>query len=154
VNLPDSLDGKTITVEFAGMLEAEYGTCGGPGSPDDPCLSLLQLPNPTFSAPDKLDVEALGRLYLGLLGIPESEIEALSARIDWTTTLVVPLPRTQDLTQTTVMVDGVEATLVHSRHADARPSQYLLTWTQGDMVYAIRGTGDPAEALALAELLE
>ncbi len=152
IELPDSLDGETMSVEFQGMLEAEYGTCGG--TPNTRCLSFLQMPSPVVSMPDDLDAEQFGRIYLELLGMTEAEINALSARIDWTSTLLVPYPRHPNLVYEAVRVDGVEGALVHPASEPLQYRQYLLTWVKNGIVYVVTGNGDHAEALALLETLE
>jgi hypothetical protein len=154
IKLPDSLDGETVSVAFQGMLEAEYGACGEDRlSPGGECLSFLQLPSPVLSAPDGLDVEQFGRIYLELLGMTEDEIDALSARIDWTSTLLVPYPRHPDLVYEEIRVDGTEGALVHPPSGASQYRDFLLTWIKDDIVYVVAGNGDHTEALALVETL-
>ena len=155
IDLPDALDGETVSVDFEGMLEAEYGTCGAdaPAS-SGRCLSFLQLPSPALSAPDELDAEQFGRIYLELLGMTEDEIDALGARIDWASTLLVPYPRHPDLIYEEVRVDGAEGALVHPPTGSGQYREFLLTWMKDGIVYVVAGYGDHAETLALAETLQ
>ena len=155
IELPNALDGETVSMEFPGMLEAEYGPCSADApSPDAECLSLLQLPSPVISAPDGLDVEQFGRIYLELLGMTEEEIALLSKRIDWTSTLLVPYPRHPDLAYKDVRVDGVDGALVHPNIEPQQYRAFLLTWIKDGIVYVVSGNGDHAEALALVETLQ
>lgn len=154
VELPDALDGKTVEADFQGMLTAAYGACEDERSPGDECMAFVQLPSPTISVPDDLDIVQLGRIYLELLGTSSEEAARLSERIDWATTLVVPFPRHYDLTYETVRVDGVEGTLIHPTSEDSWYREYLLTWVKDDIVYAVTGNGDHARALELAGSLE
>ena len=155
IELPNALDSETVTMDFQGMLEAEYGFCGADApSPGGECLSFLQLPSPILSAPEGLDVEQFGRIYLELLGMTEDEIDALSSRIDWTSTLLVPYPRHPDLVYEAVRVDGAEGALVHPASEPHQYRQFLLTWVKDGIVYVVSGNGDHAEALALVETLQ
>jgi hypothetical protein len=156
VALPDSLDGATVGVEFEGLVSATYGGCevSHDGGWVEDCVEYVQLPAPNVSAPPELDLDRLGQVYLQLLGLSAEEARQYSERVDWTTTLVVPLPQFADLHYQSVAVDGVEGTLLrpspHSRYAD----EYLLTWVKGDLIYALHGSGSNAEALSLAASLE
>ena len=73
----------------------------------------------------------------------------LSTRIDWTTTLVLAFPHHVNLTHETVSVRGIEASLIHSE-SDYRPTrEYVLTWIEDHVIYAVAGKGDESEALEL-----
>ncbi len=151
VRLPQALEGRTVEADFSGMLTTYYGSCADASVGRD-CITLVQMASPTASVPDGLDIEQLGRIYLELLGTPTEEARQLSEQIDWTTTLVLPFPHHVNLTHETLSIEGVEATLVHSE-SGYRPTEYLLTWVKGDVIYAVIGQGDSSEALSLAASL-
>ena len=99
VELPDSLDGAQVSIDFEGMVSATYGTCktstsgeSGKTGTKKACTEYVQMPAPQVSAPPELDLDQLGRAYLQLLGMSAQEAEAFSQRVNWATTLVVPLP--------------------------------------------------------------
>jgi len=146
IDLPRELDGATATADFSGMLTTTYGDCQEASRGRD-CTTFIQMASPTVSVPDGLDVERLGRIYLELLGTPADEAAHLSKQIDWTTTLVVPFPHHVNLTHETLSVDGVEVTLLHSESGYRPTAEYLLTWVEDDVIYAVAGKGDHAEAL-------
>jgi hypothetical protein len=152
VELPQALEGRTLEADFSGMLTTYYGSCADASVGRD-CITLVQMASPTVSVPDGLDVEELGRIYLELLGTPKDEALQLSEQIDWTTTLVLPFPHHVSLTYETVSVGGVEATLVHSESGYRPTAEYLLTWVEGNVIYAVVGKGDSSEALSLAASL-
>ena len=151
LELPAALDGTTVAADLSGTLTSFYGTCREPV--DDTCIRLVQMASPTVSVPNGLDIHELGRIYLELLGTPADEAAALSQRIDWTTTLVLPFPHHVNLTHHEVVVDGVEGTLIHSESSYRPAREYLLTWVKDDVIYALVGRGDHAEALDLASSL-
>ena len=153
IDVPKSLDGKTIEADFTGMLTASYGACSEDAPVGDGCVTFAQMPSPSASVPDGLDIDQLGRIYLELLGMPVEEAARLSDRIDWTTTLVLPFPHHVNLTHEMLPVDGVEGTLIQSESPYRPAPEYLLTWIKGDIIYAISGKGDHTKALELANSL-
>jgi hypothetical protein len=153
IDLPTALDGETVEADFDGILTVSYGACSQDAPAGEDCMTFVQMPSPSASVPDGLDVDQLGRVYLELLGMPAEEAARLSARIDWTTTLVLPFPHHVNLTHETVRVDGVEGTLIHSQSSYRPTPEYLLTWVRDDMIYAFTGKGDYSEVLQLAASL-
>lgn len=154
IDLPKALDGKTVEADFEGMLTAAYGDCEEPPSPEQTCITLVQMPSPTASVPGDFDVDQLGRVYLELLGMTEEEAITLSERIDWATTLVVPFPHHVNLTYEPMSVDGVEGTLIHSESGYRPMAEYLLIWVKDDIIYAVAGRGEHDEALTLINSLK
>jgi hypothetical protein len=154
IDLPTALDGETVEADFAGILTTSYGTCDPEGVEGRDCITFVQMPSPSASVPDGLDINQLGRVYLELLGMPVEEATSLSERIDWTTTLVLPFPHHVNIAHETMQVDGVEGTLIHSESGYRPTPEYLLTWVKDDTIYAIAGKGNTSEGLTLAASLE
>ena len=146
--LPAAIDGTTLAADLSGTLESFYGACQEPAAEN--CIRLVQMGSPVVSGPDGLDVQQLGRIYLELLGTPAEEAAALSQRIDWTNTLVLPFPHHVNLAHEEIIVDGVDGTLIHSESHYRPAREYLLTWVKDGVIYALVGRGDHAEALELA----
>jgi hypothetical protein len=154
IDLPTALDGKIVEADFAGILTTHYGACDQDGFEGQDCITFIQMPSPSASVPDGLDIDQLGRVYLELLGMPVEEASRLSKRIDWTTTLVLPFPHHVNITHETIQVDSAEGTLIHSESGYRPTPEYLLTWVKDDIIYAIAGKGDYSEGLAMAASLE
>jgi hypothetical protein len=155
-NLPGSIDGAEVSVDFGTLVMTTYGACRsdeieGQYDPTK-CVVFLQMPSPQVSAPPELDIDQLGRAYLQLLGMNESEAKRFSERVDWTTTLVVPVPQSNNLSVREVSVDGAAGTWVSSARNGSR--QYALTWVKGGIVYGLTGTGSLEEALDVANSLQ
>ena len=75
----------------------------------------------------------------------------LPSTVDWTSTLVVPIPRNA-ATYEQVTVDGVTGTLIQ-RPADDAP-RFALLWVKDGIVYAISGLGTNSEkAIEMANSL-
>jgi hypothetical protein len=71
--------------------------------------------------------------------------------VDWTSTLVIPVPRRA--TSEDVSVDGVTGKLIQ-RVTDYAP-EYALIWVKDGIVYAISGSGtDTAPAFAIVDTLK
>lgn len=78
-----------------------------------------------------------------------SQATRFSQNIDWTTTLVVPIPSTE-ATYKEVLVDGVSGTIIEGR----QHNEVVLMWVKHDIVYALIGTGMSDTLLSIAGTLE
>ncbi len=153
--LPDSLDGQQVIVDIPQAVTASYGSCRGSEDqplPSDPCVRLIQLPSPTVAAPTGLDMTQMGALLLQILGMSEEEATRFSQRVDWSTTLVVPLP-SMHADYREVEVDGVPGTLIEQQ-VEVDAPRYVLLWVRDGIVYGLTGTQSADEAFALANSLE
>ena len=81
--LPDSLDGAVVDVTIYPIIGATW---------NDAQISLLQSDSPLVDYPDDVDPAVLGKALLQLLGMTEAEASRLAASIDWTNTLLFPVP--------------------------------------------------------------
>ena len=162
--LPASVDGADISVDIPASVSVAFGTCPRPGSevsgnteqstterryPD--CVILAQIPSPNVNAPANLDIEALARIGLEFTGMSPEEAAELTSTVDWTSTLLVPIPRNAAAHEQ-VSVDGVTGTLIQ------RPSgegpQFALLWVKDGIIYAISGRGaNSGQAIEMANSL-
>ena len=116
------------------------------------CIMLAEIPSPTVTTPPDMDVEQLAEIALQFSGMTAEQAHAFSQNVDWTSTLVVPIPR-NGASYEEVVVDGVTGNLIR-RPSDDAP-QYLLMWVKDGTVYAIGGLGnDMSAALAMANSLQ
>jgi anti-sigma factor RsiW len=152
--LPESVDGADISVTIPASVSAAYGTCPKPETdtseneeaerryPD--CVILAQIPSPSVSAPADLDIDQLARIGLEFTGMSAEEAAAFTSTVDWTSTLVVPIPsNAADYTQITV--DGVTGTLIHRPSREGEPTTFALLWVKDGIIYAISGRGTNSE---------
>jgi len=162
--LPASVDGAKISVEIPASVSVAFGTCPRPGSgepgnheqsvterryPD--CVILAQIPSPSVNAPADLDIEALARVGLEFTGMSSEEAAELTDTVDWTSTLLVPIPRNAAIHEQ-VSVDGVTGTLIE-RPSDESP-QFALLWVKDEIIYAISGLGtNSQQAVEMANSL-
>lgn len=159
LQLPASLDNALIQVDIPTGVTAAYGNCpkseneaGSPGRRFASCVLFVQIPSPTINTPPDLDVNQLAEIGLQLTGMTAEQAHEYSQTVDWTSTLVVPIPR-NGATYEKVAVDGVTGYLIQ-RPSDDAP-QYALIWVKDGIIYTIGGLGnDASAALALANTLK
>jgi hypothetical protein len=113
---------------------------------------LMQLPSPTVSGPPELDIEQLGAAFLQMMGRSEEDAALLSQQVDWSTTLVVPIPSSYT-TYEEVQVDGVPGILIEKLINENVP-RFMLLWVRDGIVYALMGAHSAGDALAIANALE
>ncbi|HEX2697172.1 MAG TPA: hypothetical protein VHM28_05645 [Anaerolineales bacterium] len=160
--LPNSTDGAVISVNVPASVLADYGTCpdpakmdpdqmGTPGRNYPDCIILTEIPSPTVSAPADVDVAQLAQIGLEFTGMTSDEAAAYVQTVDWTSTLVVPIPKNA-ATYSQVQVDDVTGTLIQ-RPADDAP-QFVLIWVKDGIIYAFGGLGtNSQQALDMANSL-
>lgn len=161
IQLPPDLQGAIVTLEVPTSVQTGFGDCDFsarasedevPGPPrQSDCLTLVQMPSPTLSAPEGLNLPELGKAYLQLTGMTAEEAEKFSSTVDWTTTLVIPIPQ-YGVEYRQVTVDGVEGTLMLQQD---RPGEgYMLIWVKEGMIYALTGQRGSSQALRIANSMK
>ena len=156
LQLPASIDGATISIDIPTGVTAGYGDCpaleqalsedmetrGSPGRQYINCLMLAEMPSPTVSTPPDLDIEQLAEIGLQFTGMTAEQAREYSQTIDWTSTLVIPVPR-NGASYEQVDVDGEIGYLIQ-RPTDETP-QFALVWVKDGIIYAIGGLGNHAQ---------
>lgn len=151
VQLPQEVNGKIITGFVPAGIIAATGcdaTQVHSNLPQD-CSVLIQMPSPSIDAPQGLDVEKLGTALLQMLGFSPDEAAQLSRRTDWTSTLILPIPKEGNIGVYDLAVDGVTGTLLIAEDQGF----YALLWVKDGMLYMLRGPGWTTEAQSLANTM-
>jgi hypothetical protein len=164
--LPDAIDGAEISVNIPSGVSVGYGTCpsptgdgaepdisshGSPGRRYADCVILAEIPSPMVSAPASVDIAQLAQIALEFTGMTSDQAKAFTDTVDWTSTLVVPIPKNA-ATYEQIPVDGVTGTLIQ-RPSDDAP-QYTLLWVKDGIIYAIGGLGSNSQqAIQMANSL-
>jgi hypothetical protein len=136
--IPDSLDGQPVSVTLSPGVALEYPSG----------VSLVQMPSPEVEYPAEVDPAAIGEALLQVLGMEPRDAARLAASLDWTTTLLVPIPANV-ASFGEVEVDGVLGLGLsdfEGRHA-------ALIWQKGGMVYVLTGF-DMDQLVAVAEQMQ
>lgn len=155
--LPKDLDGETITFFADRSVTFVAGDCSIPQDKyeerafaDRDCTVFIQTPSPRIDAPPTLPIDELGQTALRFLGMSAEDAASFSEKVDWATTLIIPVPSGSDYQE--VSVQGVTGTIFFSPYSQG--GSYHLMWVKDGIVYALSGQGDVTAALALANTLK
>lgn len=163
IQIPASVDGSTIAVHIPKLVNVRYGNCAvaqvrsgaGPSpteSSGQSCIDFVQVPSPIVSVPPALNITALAEAGLQIAGMSAAEAQAFCKTVDWSSTLVIPVPQNGG-SYRTIPVDGVNGTLIEVPPHDNFIGRYALIWVKNGMVYSLRGKGLSSRALAAVESL-
>lgn len=149
VTLPEDVDGKTVLVDASAAVFATRGcpTSEVEGEVSADCVMLAQMPSPVVDVPAGIDPQEMGKALLQFLGYSADDAARLSERIDWATTLVLPMPQTGDMRYRDANVDGVTGTLVETDGEGA-----ALLWVKDGVIYGLRGANADAVLAAAGDI--
>jgi Putative zinc-finger len=174
IHIPESVNGALIAVHIPKTVISIYGDCPGrhryvssnPQSQaevlaerkmermanikDTNCTYLIQAPSPTVSVPPDLSMSDIAEAALELAGMSPAEARSFCQTVDWSSTLVVPIPRNSSSYET-VTVDGAEGTLI--TETLSLGNRYSLMWIKNGVIHSLAGHGNSSDALSLAASL-
>ena len=174
IQIPESANGALVAVHIPKTVVSSYGDCpvrqrslsSNPQSRaeaiaarkmerrasanDTNCTYLMQAQSPTVSVPPNLDMAGIAEAALELAGMSPAEARSFCQTVDWSSTLVVPIPSNSSSSET-VAVDGVEGTLITQTLSEG--NRYSLLWIKDGVIYSLAGHGGSSEALSLAASL-
>jgi hypothetical protein len=155
MQLPASIDKAKIQVSVPAGVMAFYGDCPKLDSASTQsayrnCVVVSQMPSPTVDTPPNVDLTQLAEIGLQFTGMTKDQARTFAQNIDWTSTLVVPIPRNGS-TYKEVQVDGVKGNLIETTYYG---SQYTLVWVKNGIIYVIEGAGDTANAVTMANAMK
>lgn len=172
--LPKEVDGADVSVNIPSSVSIAFGTCPEPSKDSEAeremerematsgsraelyadCIILAQIPSPEVSAPASLDIAKLAQIGFELTGMSPEEAAEFTSTVDWTSTLVVPIPRNATSIQQ-VSVDGVTGSLIERTVNDGDDAPgFVLFWVKDGIIYTIGGLGGNAQtALEIANSL-
>ena len=163
LQLPSSIDGALVAVHVPRAVTAVYGPCREHGKNNAQklppvaalasCVTLAEVPSPTVSVPPELNVPQLATLALQAAGMSAQDAQAFCDTVDWTSTLVLPIPRDAGSYETTG-VDGAQGTLITLRGWAQGMPGYSLLWVKSGIIYSLTGFGSADQAVPLADSLE
>jgi hypothetical protein len=166
IQIPASADGSTVAVHVPRLVREQYGNCSEsqahgsaapqpPASADQtnqPCMTFIQVPSPTVSVPPDLNLAPLAEAGLQIAGLSADEARAFTQTVDWSSTLVLPVP--QSGSYRSVSVDGTNGTLIEVPPRGNFSGHYSLVWLKNGIIYSVDGSGNSAPALAAAASLD
>ena len=174
IHIPESANGALIAVHIPKTVISMYGDCPVrqryvshnsqsqaealaerkmermANIKDTNCTYLIQAPSPTVSVPPDLNMSDIAEAALELAGMTPAEARSFCQTVDWSSTLVVPIPRNSSSYET-VTVDGVEGTLITDTLSQG--NRYSLLWIKNGVIHSLAGNGNSSDALSLAASL-
>jgi hypothetical protein len=174
IQIPESANGALVAVHIPKIVFSMYGDCpirrrSGDSNPQSRaeelaqrkmermaetknanCTYLVQAPSPTVSVPPELNMSEIAEAALELAGMSPAEAHSFCQTVDWSSTLVVPIPRNSSSSES-VSVDGVEGTLITETQSES--NRYSLLWIKNGVIHSLMGHGRSSDALTLAASL-
>jgi hypothetical protein len=158
--LPKSADGAEVVISLPAGVIIAIGDCQFNTSDEvklghaetENCTIFLQGGSPTIEAPPGLDINHAGQILLQVLGMSPTEAEEFSTKVNWATTLVVPVP--SDVEYRPVTVEGVEGVFLQEEAYPGQSAVYTLLWLKDDQLNALIGDGSLVDALQTVNSLE
>lgn len=169
LRLPPTVNGAMIAVQVPSSVFAAYGNCPPPrtghrsvpppensksaAAPSN-CEFFVQAPSPAVSVPPNLNISQLAEIALQFAGMSQQQAQDFCKTVDWTSTLVVPVP-SRAASYQTVPVDGVDGTLIQTWASHrSLMGNYSLLWVKNGIIYSLSGAKDPEEAMAFGDSLD
>jgi len=157
LEIPAGADGAAVTILTPAQLLSRYVRGAGPQLRT---LTLAQARSPEVTLPPGLELARIGEVALRVAGMSAAEAHAFAQTIDWSGTLMVPVP-VEHATYRQVEVQGHAALLVTSRPPPGRPGEAPwgpgpfsgLLWSDGEYVYGLSGSVSEPELLEMASSL-
>lgn len=140
--LPAEIDGQTFEVIKEPTAYMTYET-------EDNSFVLMQSEAPTTIVPDGVDTDALAIAVLQLLGMSESEAQTMAASIDFSTTLLLPIPTSDVELVREVSVDGTTGIMFEGDWDEETRGQGAMLMWQKNGVVTIVATEDAATTTVL-----
>lgn len=143
LQVPPGLHGQVVDIDVSPIVFTSYVV---PASGVD--IKLAQARVPDVQLPASVDIAVLGEIGLRILGVDKAGAHELAQRIDWETTLLVPIPPDADSFRQ-VNVGGEPGLLVEKRSTGGLPRSILM-WSTGERAFVLNGevTGDQLVSIA------
>lgn len=141
VALPD-VETATIEIDVPQLVTQEFRSPFG-------SFTIFQMPSPQASIPDGIDPVMFAELGLQLLGMSAEDAQGIARSVDWTSTVVIPMP-TDVGESSEITVDGASGLLLEER--DSRGSSggsRTILWERDGIVYAVEGRRIDSRSLLL-----
>jgi hypothetical protein len=145
IELP-ALPAGTLRVDVPWVVFQKYRVEDAAGERHS-TLELVQALSPEVTLPPGADLPALGETMLQVAGLPPDEARRMAQKIDWTSTLVLPMP--ENLGQfREIQIQGSPGVFVEGRRGGKSPGGSGLLWQRDGVLYSLGG-----ERVVASELL-
>jgi hypothetical protein len=153
VEIPEGLDGQTITVHIPRVVTQAYMNATQGEANEARTLAIVQARSPDVAFPAGVDLSQLAYAALRVLGMSRDEAYRMSVTIDWRSTLIVPVPA-QAVAYRPINVSGSEGLLIEGLAQDETHPGGVLMWSEGGVTYAVAGAVSGEELLTIAQNLQ
>ncbi len=149
IRLPPMQSG-TVRGEVSSIVTQEVKLPATGSQKGAPSLRIVQATSPAVTLPPGADPKALGETYLEILGLPEREAASIASRIDWTGTLLIPMPAGLG-TFREIEVGGAPGLYMEQTGPGERGGS-VVVWQDRGVIRAVIGDRiAPSEMLRIAE---
>ncbi len=113
-------------------------------------LEIIQVLDPVINYPEGISPSLISEAGLRILGVSASDTRRISRSIDWTSTVLLPVPKSVAQFRE-VAVAGVPAVLLVPQPIEGGNAPSVLLWQKDDIVYAVAAPYPLNELLQIAE---
>ena len=141
LEVPPGLHGQTFTVDVPPAVMLRWRS--GPRH-----TRFLQAPSPVVGLPAGLELAALGEIGLRILGLTADEARQIAQGLDWTSTLLVPVPPSAQSFRR-IDVNGHPGLAIEFHPPEQAP-QNMLLWSDGQRVFALMSLQGMSDVMQMA----
>ena len=113
-------------------------------------LEIIQVLDPVVDYPEGIVPRVIGEAGLRILGVSAADARRISESIDWTSTVLLPVPKSVAQFRE-VTVAGASAVLVVPQQAEGGQEPAVLLWQKDGVVYVVAAPRSLNELLQVAE---
>lgn len=149
VALP-AVEKLVVTVDIPNVVLQEYRVVLNDVT--EARFAVYQALNPTATIEPAVDPAVFGEAALRALGVPAEEARRLAGSVDWTSTLVIPVP-TNLAEFREVSVNGTAGIMLTEVAKYSGEPMRTLLWQKDNVIYVVAGRLRGSELLHIAESL-
>jgi hypothetical protein len=146
IGIPPAVNGQSAVVRIPPVVELWYQQERNDGRLGRRA-NLMQVKTPTVELPEGLELKTFGEIGLRILGVEAAHARQLAQRIDWHSTLLVPVPPKANSFRH-VEINGGQGIGVMFDELN------ILIWSQGDRVFAMRSSFTMDDTIRIAQSVE
>ena len=131
---PRAMNGAAIGIHIAPVVAMKYQAEGME-------IEFVQTLTPRLEVPDTVDIRALGEIGLRLVGLDAVEARRFASTIDWTSTLVVPVPPMVEQFEQ-ITINGHDGLWMRTAAPNAGEKHAgIVLWSADGRVFGLNASG-------------
>lgn len=142
--LPESLDGKTFKVDFAGQVTMNYAVNGK-------SVTVMETRIPELTVPEGVNVDEVYNAVVGMPIFPKNLQTKLKSIEDWKNTLYIPVVESE---MTEVDINGVKGYTAFDKDNSGDVPEAVVIWFDKGVYRAVSGRIDSSEILKIARSMK